>query len=592
MRGVAVLTITGVLSQLVGFVYRIGLTRLAGAEILGLYQLILPVYSVLLSLTSVGLTTAVSNLSAWYQALGNQRAIYQVRGQAVKLFCLLALMPCSLLLLFSDGASVYLLGDARTQLGLILLVPCLLLTGTENLQKHYFYGTGRVYPAAITELAEQVLRSLLVLALLWRLAPDTAEKAVGTIVLGMALCEVVSALTQTVLFRVCFGASGGSVRGETDPKALRGKIGRIALPLGFAALLGNLISSANAVLIPRLLVQGGMDQGEAVSAYGVTFGMTLPMLLLPTAFLSALGLVLTPKLSQYSALGQKEAIRRQVKRSVGAANLILIPALALLAVLGSAIGQSLYRDDRVGDHLPLLALGVLFSCWQTLSACVLSGVNRQGASAGIALAADSVQLVAHLPDGGPVGHGGVCLQLCLVGPAGSGAQLAGGFPGNWAFPAGVFLVYRPHPGCLPGGLLRGFDGDGAASGWLGLLSRRGGGTVLWTAALFGGPAGHGGREQRGRTAAALERLSGREKRMDQKRKNASLKKGRRNYYVAGEEGDAVSCSSAEAFSLWARLRAKIACRRSRSSPVRVKASSCSVSRIFPAMSPIEPTGLT
>lgn len=68
MRGVAVLTITGVLSQLVGFVYRIGLTRLAGAEILGLYQLILPVYSVLLSLTSVGLTTAVSNLSAWYQA--------------------------------------------------------------------------------------------------------------------------------------------------------------------------------------------------------------------------------------------------------------------------------------------------------------------------------------------------------------------------------------------------------------------------------------------------------------------------------------------------------------------------------------------
>ena len=92
MRGVAVLTITGVLSQLVGFVYRIGLTRLAGAEILGLYQLILPVYSVLLSLTSVGLTTAVSNLSAWYQALGNQRAIYQVRGQAVKLFFLLALM--------------------------------------------------------------------------------------------------------------------------------------------------------------------------------------------------------------------------------------------------------------------------------------------------------------------------------------------------------------------------------------------------------------------------------------------------------------------------------------------------------------------
>lgn len=419
MRGVAVLTLTGVLSQAVGFVYRILLTRLAGAEILGLYQLILPVYSVLLSLTSVGLTTAVSNLSAWYQALGNQRAIYQVRGQAVKLFFLLAVMPCSLLLLFSDGASVYLLGDARTQLGLILLVPCLLLTGTENLQKHYFYGTGRVYPAAVTELAEQILRSVLVLALMGKLAPATAEGAVGTIVLGMALCEVVSALTQTILFRVYLGPPERLPGEGVAPRALRGKIGRIALPLGLAALLGNLISSANAVLIPRLLVQGGMDQSQAVSAYGVTFGMTLPMLMLPTAFLSALGLVLTPKLSRFSALGKGEEIRRVVKKGVGAANLILIPALALLAVLGPAIGESLYKDPRAGDHLTLLALGVLFSCWQSLSAYVLSGVDRQGASAAIALVADSLQLLLTCLTVGRWGMGGYAFSFALAALVGA-----------------------------------------------------------------------------------------------------------------------------------------------------------------------------
>ena len=129
MASVALLTVTGILSQAVGFAYRVGLTRLAGAEIMGLYQLILPVYSILLSLTSVGLTTGVSNLSAWYQALGDRRAIWQVRGQAIRLFFLLAALPCILLLLFSDAVSVYLLGDARTRLGLMLLVPCLLLTG-------------------------------------------------------------------------------------------------------------------------------------------------------------------------------------------------------------------------------------------------------------------------------------------------------------------------------------------------------------------------------------------------------------------------------------------------------------------------------
>ena len=393
MANVALLTITGMLSQAVGFVYRVGLTRLAGAEIMGLYQLILPVYSILLSLTSVGLTTGVSNLSAWYQALGDRRAIWQVRGQAIRLFFLLAALPCILLLIFSDAVSVYLLGDARTRLGLMLLVPCLLLTGVENLQKHYFYGTGRVFPAAITELAEMLLRATLVLSLVKGLHPATAEGVVGAIVLGMALCEIASAVTQTILFRHALGPQSRLTGPGSTPEILRGKLGRIAAPLGAAALLGNLISSANAVLIPRLLVAGGMDQNQAVAVYGVTFGMTVPMLLLPTAFLSALGLVLTPKLSQCSALGNLGEIRRQVSRSVGLANLILIPALALLAVSGPAIGAALYGDARVGDHLPLLALGVLFSCWQTLCAAILSGVGRQGAAAGIALAADGVQLV-------------------------------------------------------------------------------------------------------------------------------------------------------------------------------------------------------
>ena len=74
-----------------------------------------------------------------------------------------------------------------TRLGLVLLIPCLLLTGTENLHKHYFYGVGRVYPAALTELAEQVLRAVLVLAMVQVLSPRTAEGTVGAIVLGMAL---------------------------------------------------------------------------------------------------------------------------------------------------------------------------------------------------------------------------------------------------------------------------------------------------------------------------------------------------------------------------------------------------------------------
>ena len=71
------LTGTGLFSQILGFFYRIALSRLIGAEIMGLYQLIMPVYSVFMSIVAVGLTTAVSTLTAEYQALGRTAAIHQ-----------------------------------------------------------------------------------------------------------------------------------------------------------------------------------------------------------------------------------------------------------------------------------------------------------------------------------------------------------------------------------------------------------------------------------------------------------------------------------------------------------------------------------
>lgn len=392
MKNVFLLTGAGIFSQIVAFVYRILLTRLIGAEVMGLYQLMMPVYSVLLSLSSVGLTSAVSNLAARYHVVGNTRAVWQLRNLALRLFFLLAAAPGILLLLFSDAVSVTILGDARTQLGLILLVPCLLLTGVENIQKYYFYGVGFVRPAAVTELIEQVLRSALVLGLLYSLHPSSPEKMVGLIVVGMVLCEIFSAVTLSKLFRQHISPRARA-RGEAIPAGkLRRSVLSIAGPVGFTSLLGNLIGSANAVLIPRLLVRSGLELGEAMSQYGVLFGMTLPMLFLPTAFLSALNLLLAPKLAESAALGQQKAVRGRIRKAMAAANLVLIPSLALLAVIGPGLGEQLYGDPRVGNYMQLLAVGVLFSCWGGLLSNALSGLNLQGWAAKVALLSDAVQL--------------------------------------------------------------------------------------------------------------------------------------------------------------------------------------------------------
>lgn len=419
LYGTLLLTGTGIAGQFLGFIYRILLSRLIGAEIMGLYQLIMPVYSVLLSLTAVGLTSAVSNLSAGYYARGQRGAARQVLRRCLLYFLALFALVAAVTALLYDPISVYLLGDARTQMGLLLLLPCILLTGVENLHKHFFYGTGAIRPPAAVELCEQVIRAAAVLGLLVLFLPQNPERTVALIVVGMIVCELFSSVTLMLLAR---RRLAGEKLGEPGASArMNRQILAIALPVGLTSLLGNLMGSANAVLIPQRLVAAGAEVSRAMEEFGVLCGMTMPMLCLPTAFIGALGLVLMPKLAQGTAVGDRALVRRRIDRSLLATSVLMFPALALLVVLGPTLGRLLFQEETVGRHLLPLSVGVLLSCWQSVLACALNGLGKQRAAARSSILSGGVQMVCtYLLLGTPgVGIGGYAVGVVLSSALGA-----------------------------------------------------------------------------------------------------------------------------------------------------------------------------
>lgn len=387
LYGTAILTAISIVSQVLGFVYRIFLSRLVGAEVMGLYQLVMPVYSLFLSMTSVGLTAAVSYLSSEYHALGDSAAAGRVLRRCLGFFLALFVPVAAVTLLGSDPISVYLLGDARTQLGLLLLLPCLLLTGIENLHKHFFYGGGNVRPPAAVELCEQFIRTAAVLLLLLLFLPQNPERTVGLIVLGMCCSEVFSSVTLVLLYRARRPPAAPA------PPGLNRRIAAVALPVAATALLGNLMGSATAVLIPQRLVHAGLDVSQAMSAFGVVCGMTLPMLCLPTCFIGALGLLLSPRLAQSRALGRTADICRQLGGALRSTSLLIMPALAMLVVAGPSLGTLLFREPTAGRYILPLAVGVLFSCYQAVLSSALNGLGRQASSARSAILCGAVQLL-------------------------------------------------------------------------------------------------------------------------------------------------------------------------------------------------------
>ena len=385
------LTALAAVSQGLSFCYRVALSRLVGAEVMGLYQLLMPVCSVLLSLTAVGLTAAMSNLSSQYLALGNGKGVAQTRRMCLTALGVGLLPVSAAVVAFYDPISGYLLGDARTQLGLILLLPCVALTGVENIHKHFFYGTGVVRPPAVVELMEQFIRAAAVLGLLVLFLPQNPERTVGLIVTGMVICEIFSAVALTVLYRrrmARIGRTGPGERGGT----LARRVTSIAVPVGATALLGNLMSAVNAALIPQKLVESGMDRAAAMSEFGVVCGMTLPMLALPTVFLGALNLVLVPRLAYSTALNRPEEVRRRAGRAMLAVSVLILPSMALMVVLGPDLARMMFGQPSAGEHLLPLAAAMALSCYQSTLGGVLNGVGRPGSHAMADLICDGIQL--------------------------------------------------------------------------------------------------------------------------------------------------------------------------------------------------------
>ena len=389
LTGTVLLTVVGLFSQVVGFFYRILLSRLIGAETMGLYQLVMPVYSMFMSMTAVGLTVAIATLSAKFCALGDRGAIKDTLRKVVGCFFLVAIPLGAVVIAASDPISVYLIGDARTRLGIVLLVPCVLLTGVENLHKHCFYGIGRVGPPAASETAEQLVRSVAVIGLLLLLHPRTGEQKVGIIVTGMVLCEICSALTLILLFRRYWRQDPP---GPALHSVSRRQLANIAVPVSLTSLLGTLLGSTNAVLIPNRLVAGGMEAGAAMSAFGVMCGMTMPLLAMPTGFVGALCLTMVPDLARRTAGGDRRAAGQFLDRILSVTSLLMAPAMALLAVIGPAAGQAVYREPAVGGYMTWLAIGTLLSCYQVVLSGALNGLTLQKLGARNAIVSDIVQL--------------------------------------------------------------------------------------------------------------------------------------------------------------------------------------------------------
>ena len=78
----------------------------------------------------------------------------------------------------------------------------------------------------------------------------------------------------------------------------------------------NLFTSIEAILIPLKLKEAGLSTSAALSMFGVLTGMALPLILFPTSITNSLAVMLLPAVSEASAHGERDRIKKAVSKSI------------------------------------------------------------------------------------------------------------------------------------------------------------------------------------------------------------------------------------------------------------------------------------
>jgi len=378
--GAIILMLAGLVARLFGFVYRIFLSNLIGAEGMGLYELIVPVYTAIVLTITAGITIAVSKMVAEQKARNNQANYGKIIASALFIVAVAGTIVSLLLFINADLISARMLGDERTRAALLVLAPCLPAVVCASALKGYFYGIQQVIPTAFSQIAEQAVKILILILLAGSISVKGAAFACAAATFSAAAGEMVNLLVLSVAYffrkRRTSGFSGAGK--PIRKRRIIYDMIKSAAPVSANRLVSSSLSAAEYILIPAMLTLGGLDDKSSMEIFGRLTGMVLPLILFPSLVTNSLATTLVPAISESISLKNKRAVNYQISKSIQVTFVLGVIFNALFICYPDEIGALIYRHEKIGDLLFMMSFSCVFVYLQQTLTGVLNGLGRQG----------------------------------------------------------------------------------------------------------------------------------------------------------------------------------------------------------------------
>ena len=413
MQGM-ILAVAGIITRIIGIVYRIPVANILGTEGQGFYATAFSIYNIALLLTSYSLPLAVSKLISARVSKGERKNAMRIFKGALWFAFIVGSAVACIVFFFSDFIAKTIMSMAPSAYALRVLAPGLLIVAVMGVLRGFFQGMGTMMPTAISQILEQIVNavvSIIGASYLLEMGKKAAEKANNDSVVyaygaaGGTLGTVCGALFGLLFLLFVMKIYSPTIkkqlkRDHSKKRESYREIYMILLmtiaPVILSTAIYNISETIDIGMFGSIMAAQGHSLKERSDLLGRFSSHYNVLINIPLAVANALGASLIPSLTAAVAVGNKKQIHSKIAMAIRFSMMIAIPSFVGFLVLANPILALLFNGniDISANMLRLGAITVVFYCMSTVTNAILQGLNKMTI---------------------PVKHGAISLGIHLVG---------------------------------------------------------------------------------------------------------------------------------------------------------------------------------
>lgn len=356
IKGTFILTAAGAATKILGFVFRILLSRNIGAEGMGIYQLVMPVSAVCFAIGISGLEVSVSRFTAYYCFRQKKTQARSVAVLCTFISLVLCLICAVSVYFLSDTLAAHVFHNQSCALLIRVVAASVPFACIHCMVCSYYIGQERTGIPALSQLFEQFIRigTVYIMIKIYRQSGEPCSAVIGAA--GLIAGEIGAALFCLSVIMLHTGGRKTGISGKSLALSFRAhakEISGTAIPVSLNRLSLHGLQSVEAALIPLMLQTYGLSLKEALSVYGIITGMAMPIILFPCTLSNSVAQMLLPSMSKLQ--DSPEKLRRG---SVGA--IVFSVAFGFVCIIafitvGAPLGAHLFGEKSVAGYVKILA---------------------------------------------------------------------------------------------------------------------------------------------------------------------------------------------------------------------------------------------